>query len=89
MLLKILILKKGSDADGGAATITELMKTKVNFHKPGENYKTDGYVITDRTMDLLKAHLKLTGGQVKCLLEVILRDGINFHLVLGSNAIPT
>ena len=65
------------------------MKTKVNFHKPGENYKTDGYVITDRTMDLLKAHLKLTGGQVKCLLEVILEDDINFHLVLGSNAIPT
>ena len=29
----------------GASTIAELMKTKVHFHKPGENYKTDGYVI--------------------------------------------
>lgn len=37
---------------------------KVQFHKPGENYKTDGYVITDKTMDLLKEHLKITGGQV-------------------------
>lgn len=46
-----------------ASTITELMK-KVQFHKPGENFKTDGYVITDKTMDLLKEHLKLTGGQV-------------------------
>ena len=31
--------------DEGATTIAELMKTKVHFHKPGENYKTDGYVI--------------------------------------------
>nr|CAG4649950.1 EOG090X01EL [Sida crystallina] len=54
-----------NDLDGGAATITELMKTKVQFHKPGENYKTDGYVINDKTMDLLKAHLQLTGGQVR------------------------
>lgn len=46
-----------------ALTITELMK-KVNFHKPGENFKTDGYVITDKTMDLLKKHLEVTGGQV-------------------------
>ena len=55
----------GADADGGAATIAELMRTKVQFHKTGENYKTDGYVITERTMDLLKDHLKLTGGQVR------------------------
>jgi glutaminyl-tRNA synthetase len=37
---------------------------KVQFHKPGENFKTDGYVIHDKTMDLLKQHLKETGGQV-------------------------
>lgn len=43
--------------------MAELMKS-INFHKPGENYKTDGYVITDKTMDLLKEHLKITGGQV-------------------------
>jgi glutaminyl-tRNA synthetase len=40
------------------------MKTKVHFHKPGENYKTDGYVVTRNTMQLLQEHLKLTGGQV-------------------------
>lgn len=50
------------DSDS-ASTITELMK-KIQFHKPGENFKTDGYVITEKTMDLLKAHLKTTGGQV-------------------------
>jgi len=40
------------------------MRTKVNFHKPGENYKTDGYVVTPKTMQLLQQHLQLTGGQV-------------------------
>ena len=58
--------KKDEDVDGdGAATITELMKNKVHFHKPGENYKTDGYVITDKTMNHLAAHLKRTKGQVR------------------------
>ena len=33
--------QKKDEDDGGAASIVELMK-KVNFHKPGENYKTDG-----------------------------------------------
>ena len=56
--------EEAGDADSGAATISELMKNKVHFHKPGDNFKTDGYVITDKTMDLLKDHLKLTGGQV-------------------------
>ena len=42
----------------------ELAGEAVNFFKPGENYKTDGYVITDKTMDLLKKHLKETGGKV-------------------------
>ena len=30
----------------------------------GENYKTDGYIITDNTMQILKDHLKKTDGQV-------------------------
>lgn len=51
--------------DEGATTIAELMKTKVHFHKPGENYKTDGYVIEDETMNRLKAHLLRTKGQVR------------------------
>ncbi|XP_043247011.1 probable glutamine--tRNA ligase [Amphibalanus amphitrite] len=61
---------KAADASGdtepsdGAATITDLMK-KVSFHKPGENYKTDGYVITDNTMKHMENHLKQTKGQVR------------------------
>ncbi|EDV29716.1 uncharacterized protein TRIADDRAFT_37025 [Trichoplax adhaerens] len=37
----------------------------LNFHKPGENYKTDGYVVTNKTMDILQHHLNYTGGQVR------------------------
>ncbi|EFN78066.1 probable glutamine--tRNA ligase [Harpegnathos saltator] len=46
-------------------TVSELMKTKVNFHKPGENYKTEGYVVTPNTHCLLQQHLKITGGKVR------------------------
>merc|ERR1719317_1144238 len=35
------------------------------FHKPGENHKSDGYVITPHTMDLLEEHKKQYGGQVR------------------------
>ncbi|XP_037075687.1 LOW QUALITY PROTEIN: probable glutamine--tRNA ligase [Pollicipes pollicipes] len=52
------------ESSDGAATITELMK-KVSFHKPGENYKTDGYVITNNTMKHMEKHLALTKGQVR------------------------
>jgi len=51
--------------EDGAATISELMKTKVHFHKPGENYTTDGYVSTPTTRDRLREHLERTGGQVR------------------------
>nr|CAI5831794.1 unnamed protein product [Callosobruchus analis] len=47
-----------------SVTILDVMK-KVNFHKPGENYKTDGYVVTENTHNLLKEHLKITGGKVR------------------------
>lgn len=47
-----------------AQTISELMKTKVHFHKPGENYKTEGYIITPNTHKLLQEHLKITDGKV-------------------------
>ncbi|KAM8706775.1 hypothetical protein ACLKA7_010956 [Drosophila subpalustris] len=49
----------------GANTIAELMKTKVHFHAPGENFKTDGYVVTEHTEQLLRDHLKATGGRVQ------------------------
>lgn len=55
---------KNTDNDS-AKTISELMKTKVHFHKPGENYKTEGYVVTPNTHKLLEEHLKLTGGLVR------------------------
>ncbi|RZC38934.1 glutamine--tRNA ligase [Asbolus verrucosus] len=45
-------------------TILDVMK-KTNFHAPGENYKTDGYVVTENTDKLLKQHLKETGGKVQ------------------------
>lgn len=47
------------------SSISQLMGDAVRFHKPGDNYKTDGYVITPKTMELLQQHLKLTGGQVR------------------------
>uniref|UniRef100_A0A673Y252 glutamine--tRNA ligase n=1 Tax=Salmo trutta TaxID=8032 RepID=A0A673Y252_SALTR len=43
----------------------ELRGVALNFHKPGENYKTEGYVVTPKTMDLLKQHLEFTGGQIR------------------------
>ncbi len=30
----------------------------------GDNYKTEGYVVTPRTMELLRKHLAITGGKV-------------------------
>ncbi|KAL9888848.1 glutaminyl-tRNA synthetase [Glossina fuscipes fuscipes] len=60
-------MKKENDTENhdGAHTIGELMKTKVHFHAPGENYKTDGYVVTNHTENLLKQHLRVTGGRVQ------------------------
>lgn len=52
-------------ATDGASSIAELMKTKVHFHAPGENFKTDGYVVTPNTERLLKEHLKITSGRVR------------------------
>ncbi|XP_059622041.1 probable glutamine--tRNA ligase [Phlebotomus argentipes] len=54
-----------TDSADGARDIAELMRTKVHFHAPGENYKTDGYVVTPSTERLLKEHLKATGGKVR------------------------
>ncbi|XP_076066868.1 glutaminyl-tRNA synthetase [Oratosquilla oratoria] len=45
-------------------TMAEFLKT-VAFHKPGENFKTKGYVITSETHRLMEEHLKITGGQVR------------------------
>lgn len=42
----------------------EDVMSKVDFHKPGENFKTEGYVVTKNTVALLAKHLKATGGKV-------------------------
>lgn len=44
--------------------IIELLR-RTNFHSTGENYKSDGYVITPNTMRLLSEHVRTTGGQVR------------------------
>ncbi|XP_052758353.1 probable glutamine--tRNA ligase isoform X2 [Galleria mellonella] len=49
---------------GGGASILELMK-KLPFHSPGENYKSDGYIVTPDTKQLLEEHLKITSGKVR------------------------
>ncbi|CAL8101845.1 unnamed protein product [Calicophoron daubneyi] len=42
----------------------EVVGEASKFHKPGENYKTPGYVVTKMTMRLLKDHLARTHGKV-------------------------
>ncbi|KAJ8016146.1 hypothetical protein DPEC_G00004160 [Dallia pectoralis] len=49
----------------GRSLMDQLRGAALNFHKPGENYKTEGYVVTPKTMDLLKEHVKVTGGQIR------------------------
>uniref|UniRef100_A0A182QE44 Probable glutamine--tRNA ligase n=1 Tax=Anopheles farauti TaxID=69004 RepID=A0A182QE44_9DIPT len=48
----------------GPRTMVDLMRN-VDFHRPGENFKTDGYVVTPDTERLLKEHLQRTGGKVR------------------------
>ena len=43
----------------------QLRGAALKFHAPGENHTTDGYVINENTMRLLKEHLDITGGQVR------------------------
>ncbi|XP_068627673.1 probable glutamine--tRNA ligase [Battus philenor] len=49
---------------GGAVSMKDLMM-KLPFHAPGENYKSDGYVVTSNTKRLLEEHLKITSGKVR------------------------
>uniref|UniRef100_A0A8C4PLY1 Glutamine--tRNA ligase n=1 Tax=Equus asinus asinus TaxID=83772 RepID=A0A8C4PLY1_EQUAS len=54
------------EAAGQTVSLMEQLRGEaLKFHKPGENYKTPGYVTTPHTMDLLKQHLEITGGQVR------------------------
>lgn len=56
--------KESTNEFDSASTIQEMMK-KINFHAPGDNYKTDGYVVTPNTKKLLAEHLKIIGGKVR------------------------
>uniref|UniRef100_A0A1A9VIQ3 Glutaminyl-tRNA synthetase class Ib non-specific RNA-binding domain-containing protein n=1 Tax=Glossina austeni TaxID=7395 RepID=A0A1A9VIQ3_GLOAU len=62
---KSLKKENNMENDGGAHTIGELTKTKVHFHALGENYKTDGYMVTNNTENILRQHLLVTGGRVQ------------------------
>ncbi|CAM4585364.1 glutamine--tRNA ligase isoform X1 [Caretta caretta] len=62
--------QKALEENGGVTLETkslmeQLRGEALKFHKPGENYKTEGYVITPHTMALMKQHLEITGGQVR------------------------
>uniref|UniRef100_A0A8B9N1G5 glutamine--tRNA ligase n=1 Tax=Accipiter nisus TaxID=211598 RepID=A0A8B9N1G5_9AVES len=64
------VRRKGRLGTGMVGTETrslleQLRGEALKFHKPGENYKTEGYVVTPNTMALLKQHLAITGGQVR------------------------
>ncbi|KAK5609812.1 putative glutamine--tRNA ligase [Crenichthys baileyi] len=49
----------------GRSLMEQLRGEALKFHKPGENYKTEGYVVTPKTMELLKKHTEFTGGQIR------------------------
>ena len=59
--------------------MSELMKKIDFFHKPGENFTTDGYIMTDKTMDLLAAHKRETGGQVSIFNAHLLFQFVSRH----------
>lgn len=57
-------VQQSEEASAEKLSMAEFLKTKVTFHAPGQNFTTDGYVRTPQTMQLLKDHLKITGGKV-------------------------
>ncbi|CAK1578394.1 unnamed protein product [Parnassius mnemosyne] len=61
---KVLEKPESFISSGGPVSINDLMK-KLPFHAPGENYKTDGYIVTPNTKRLLEEHLKITQGKVR------------------------
>ncbi|KAM8830008.1 glutamine--tRNA ligase [Synchiropus picturatus] len=56
----------GDVAPSEARSLMEQLRGEaIKFHKTGENYKTEGYVVTQNTMELLAKHLGITGGQIR------------------------
>uniref|UniRef100_A0A3Q0SVS1 Glutamine--tRNA ligase n=1 Tax=Amphilophus citrinellus TaxID=61819 RepID=A0A3Q0SVS1_AMPCI len=58
-------LEKKPKVKIGKSLMEQLRGEALKFHKPGENHKTEGYIITPNTMNLLKKHLEFTGGQIR------------------------
>lgn len=54
------------------STVYGLKQLDVSSLSPGENFKTEGYVVTPKTMEMLKKHLEETGGQVQHLFIYVL-----------------
>ncbi|KAL1114866.1 hypothetical protein AAG570_007690 [Ranatra chinensis] len=55
---------KNEKESDGSISIMDMM-SKANFHRPGFNFETDGYIVTSTTHSLLEEHLRITGGQVR------------------------
>uniref|UniRef100_A0A667Y0F0 Glutamine--tRNA ligase n=1 Tax=Myripristis murdjan TaxID=586833 RepID=A0A667Y0F0_9TELE len=64
-LKKEEVALNGKMNNEGKSLMEQLRGEALKFHKPGENYKTEGYVVTPNTMNLLKKHLEITGGQIR------------------------
>ncbi|XP_003217895.3 glutamine--tRNA ligase [Anolis carolinensis] len=62
---KMAVMENGDVYQETKSLMEQLRGEALKFHKPGENYKTEGYVVTPNTMNLLKRHLEITGGQVR------------------------
>ncbi|XP_060095364.1 glutamine--tRNA ligase [Heteronotia binoei] len=62
---KAPVVENGDVHQETKSLMEQLRGEALKFHKPGENYKTEGYVVTPNTMNLLKRHLEITGGQVR------------------------
>ena len=52
------------------------------FVHTGENYKTPGFVVTPKTMQLMKEHLERTGGRVGWLKYNYVVDSV-IHLLVS------
>ncbi|XP_034028604.1 glutamine--tRNA ligase isoform X2 [Thalassophryne amazonica] len=59
------VAMNGEVLTGEKSLMEQLRGEALKFHQPGENYKTEGYVVTPNTMNLLKKHLEITGGQIR------------------------
>ncbi|XP_061635045.1 glutamine--tRNA ligase [Phyllopteryx taeniolatus] len=60
-----VVLKGEATAVEGKSLMEQLRGEALKFHKSGENYKTEGYVVTPNTMNLLKKHMELFAGQIR------------------------